>query len=87
MVLFYQIIFIIIIHILFAIVPYCEYSFEDRIFTIEELINLSIEEKNKYYSKQRLMRCYELKIIDNRCLDYRDICDGEFYCYLIEINK
>ncbi|CAF0843456.1 unnamed protein product [Adineta steineri] len=75
---------------------YCEYEFEEGIYTIENLINSSINEKKTYYPKERLLPCYDLEIENNeRCLDYRDICDGEFdtinghdelYCDQIETN-
>ena len=74
---------------------YCEYSFEKGINTIEDLINSTIQEKTQYYPKDRLLTCYDLENNTERCLDYRDICDGEFdtingedelYCDQIEIN-
>jgi hypothetical protein len=75
---------------------YCEYSFDEEISTIEDLINSSIEEKKIFYPKERLLPCYELENNSERCLDYRDICDGEFdtmngedelHCDLIETNS
>jgi hypothetical protein len=72
---------------------YCEYAFEEGIDGIADLINSSIEEKQKFYPKERLLPCYELENNPDQCLDYRDICDGEFdtvngvdehYCDLIE---
>ena len=75
---------------------YCEYAFEEEIHTIVDLINSTVEEKQKFYPKERLLPCYDLEKSTDRCLDYRDICDGEFdtvngidelYCDLIETNR
>lgn len=74
---------------------YCEYAFEEGIYTIDDLIDSSIREKKMYYPKERLLPCYELETNNERCLDYRDICDGEcdtisgddeLYCDQIEMN-
>ena len=74
---------------------FCEYAFGDGIHSIEDLIDFSIKEKNVYYPKERLLPCYDLQSKTHRCIDYRDICDGEFdtvdgedelYCELIETN-
>ncbi|CAF1091178.1 unnamed protein product [Rotaria sordida] len=74
---------------------YCEYSFKKDINTIEELIISTIKEKKTFYPKDRLLTCYDLENNTDRCLDYRDICDGELdtmngddelYCDQIETN-
>ena len=74
---------------------YCEYSFEDGISTIEGLFNSSINGKKTSYPGERLLPCYQLTNNTEQCLDYRDICDGEWetengedelYCELIETN-
>ena len=72
-----------------------EYEFNEDIHTIEDLIDFTIKEKTTYYPKERLLPCYDLQIKTDRCLDYRDVCDGEFdtingedelYCERIETD-
>ena len=74
---------------------FCEYAFGEGVHTIEDLIDFSIKEKNSYYPKERLLSCYDLQGNTDRCLDYRDVCDGELdtingedelYCDEIEMN-
>ncbi|CAF4454274.1 unnamed protein product, partial [Rotaria sp. Silwood2] len=74
---------------------YCEYSFEEGIGTIEDLFNSSSNGKKTLYPVKRLLPCYDLINNKERCIDYRDICDGEWdtksgedelHCELIEIN-
>jgi hypothetical protein len=74
---------------------YCEYSFTEVINTIEDLFVSSTNGKRTLYPVERLLPCYELIGNKEECLDYRDICDGEwdtengedeFYCERIETN-
>lgn len=74
---------------------HCEYSFEEGIVNVENLLQSSIIGKKTLYPNERLLPCYELINNTERCLDYRDICDGEWetengedemYCEQIEIN-
>ena len=74
---------------------YCEYTFEEGINTIEDLLISSINGKRTLYPAERLLPRYELIGSEEWCLDYRDICDGEWdtengtdelYCEEIETN-
>jgi hypothetical protein len=74
---------------------YCEYSWNQE--TIDDMIWSTAKSKSSTYPEDRLLPCYELlDEKDEKCLDYRDICDGEWdlkngkdetYCDQLEMNE
>ena len=75
---------------------YCEYTWHSE--TVDQLIDTVAEEKSQAYPTDRWVPCYALieQTNDDRCLDYRDVCDGEWdlgdgrdelFCDRLEMNE